>query len=119
MRFNKSIIYIDEFGIIKIFYTSLKTISESDETYTRYETKKYDYYVSDTHNGTIEVKLKFSDMKMLSGIYIVKTNKDGSLVNIKESDVVDYNIIPNKSIDYDSDNNSDIEFDICSSKDLC
>ena len=119
MRFNKSILYIDEFGIVKIFYTNLKNIAQSEETYTKYEFNKYDYYISTTHTGTIEIKLKFSDIKVLSGVYILKTNKEGLLINIKESDVIDYGSIPLENIDYDSDNDSDIEFDICNSEDLC
>ena len=109
------IIYINNVGVIEFMKVQCKNASEFSEDYNTYTSGKYTYYVVENDKReSISIQLKCLDTFISSNVFIIKTNKNNKIVNIKLDDIINLKDMITQVTSYDSDNSSDIEYDPCS-----
>lgn len=108
------IIYINNKGVIEFMKIKCKNINEFSYDYKTYISGKYTYYVVENDKReSIPIQLKCLDTFISSNVFIIKTNKNNKIVNIKIDDIINLKDMITQVTSYDSDNSSDIEYDPC------
>jgi hypothetical protein len=108
------IIYINNVGVIEFMKVQCKNVSEFSDNYKTYTNGKYTYCaIKNDKEESIPIKLKCLDTFISSNVFLIKTNKNNKIVNIKIDDIINLKYMTTQVTSYDSDNSSDIEYDPC------
>ena len=108
------IIYINNIGVIEFMKIQCQNVNEFSDNYNTYKSGNYTYYVikNDTKKS-IPVQIKCLETFISSNVYVIKTNKNNKIVNIKLDDIINLKYMTTQVTRYDSDDSSDIEYDPC------